>query len=217
MTGPPLPRPIPGSNEIGRFKVGVSPIGTISPYDFWSSVQSQYANSPILTTLIQNMFEYIDPTEWFDEFFSVVMNLPTASGFGLDNLGRIVGVSRVLRISTVSYFGFEEALPGSLPFNVGVFYTGGSSTTNFSLADDDYRILIMAKALANICDGSMKAINAILMSLFPGMGNAYVTNGQDMTMTLTFTFTLSAVQLAIVEQSGAIPIPAGVSFTIVQI
>jgi hypothetical protein len=66
----------------------------------------------------------------------------------------------------------------------------------------------------------MASINAILSSLFPGRGNAYVTNGQDtghpMTMTLTFAFTLTAVELAIIEQSGAIPIPAGVSFTVVQ-
>lgn len=216
MTGPPFPRPLPGSNEIGLFTIGVSPIGTIAPLDFWSTIQAQYANSPILTGLIENMFEYIDPTGWIDDFYSIVMNLPTASGFGLDTLGRIVGVGRVLNLGVQDYFGFEEALPASLPFNVGIFYTGGGTTTNFALADDPYRVLILAKALANISDGSMLSINAILSSLFPGRGNAYVTNGQDMTMTLTFAFTLTAVELAIIEQSGAIPIPAGVSFTVVQ-
>lgn len=216
MTGPPFPRPVPGSNEIGVFQIGVSPIGTITPFDFWSTVMAQYANSPIMTGLIQNMFEYIDPTGWFDDFFSLYMNLPTAVGAGLDVLGRIVGVGRVLNLGVQDYFGFEEALPASLPFNVGIFYTGGGTTTNFALADDPYRVLILAKALANISDGSMRSINAILSSLFPGRGNAYVTNGQDMTMTLTFAFTLTPVELAIIEQSGAIPIPAGVSFTVVQ-
>lgn len=217
MTGPPFPRPLPGSNAIGLFQIGVSPIGTIAPFDFWSTVMAQYANSPILTGLIQNMFECIDPTEWFDDFFSIVMNLPTAEGFGLDILGRIVGVSRVLQISTVVYFGFQEATPGPVPFNAGgVFYAGGNTTTNFALVDPDYKILIMAKALANISDGSMKSINTILSSLFPGRGNAYVTNGQNMSMALVFAFTLTPVELAIIEQSGAIPIPAGVSFTVVQ-
>lgn len=216
MTGPPFPRPVPGSNEIGVFQIGVSPIGTITPFDFWSTVMAQYANSPIMTGLIQNMFEYIDPTGWFDDFFSLYMNLPTAVGAGLDVLGRIVGVGRVLNLGVQDYFGFEEALPASLPFNVGIFYTGGGTTTNFALADDPYRVLILAKALVNISDGSMRSINAILSSLFPGRGNAYVTNGQDMTMTLTFAFTLTPVELAIIEQSGAIPIPAGVSFTVVQ-
>lgn len=212
----PFPRPLPDSNAIGVFEIGVSQIGTIPPFDWVSTIMAKYANSPILLSLIENMFEYIDPTEWFDDFFSLYMNLPTAAGAGLDVLGRIVGVSRVLNIGTQQYFGFEEALPGPLPFNVGIFYTGGGTTTNFSLADDPYRVLIMAKALGNISDGSTKSINTILSSLFPGRGNAYVTNGQNMSMTLTFAFTLTPVELAIIEQSGAIPIPAGVSFTVVQ-
>ncbi len=216
MTGPSLPRPVPGSNAIGFFKIGVSQIGTIAPFDFWTTVQAQYANSPILTTLIQNMWEYIDPTQWFEEFWDEFMNLPTAYGAGLDVLGRLVGVGRVLQVAGAGYFGFEEALPGPLPFNVGVFFAGGGTTSNFVLADDPYRVLILAKALANISDGSMRSINAILSQLFPGRGNAYVTNGQDMSMTLSFEFTLTNIELAIIEQSGAIPIPVGVSFTVVQ-
>jgi hypothetical protein len=219
VTGPPPPFPrFPADgNQLGRtFKIGVSPIGTIPPFDFWSTVMAQYANSPILTGLIQNMFEYIDPTEWFDDYWSQFMNLPTAYGEGLDVLGRIVGVGRVLRLATVNYFGFAEASPGSLPFNVGTFFSGGGATMNFALADDPYRILIMAKALSNISDCSMRSINAILSTLFAGRGNAYCTNGLDMTMTLTFAFTLTAVELAIISQSGAIPIPVGVSFTVVQ-
>ena len=219
MTGPlpPFPRLPPGSNAIGRFEIGVSPIGTIASFDPWATVMAQYANSPILTTLILNMSAYIDPIEWFDEWWSDVMNLPTAFGFGLDILGRIVGVGRVLNLSSANYFGFEEATPGPLGFNSGVvFYSGGNTTTNFALADAPYRVLILAKALANITDGSMRSINAILSALFPGRGNAYCTNGLDMTMTLHFNFTLTSVELAIIEQSGAIPIPVGVSFTVVQ-
>src|SRR5208282_784236 len=78
-TGPSLPRPVPGSNALGLFQVGVSPLGTIPPFDFWGTVQSQYANSPIMTALIANMWAYVDPTQWFDDFWSVFMNLPTAA------------------------------------------------------------------------------------------------------------------------------------------
>jgi hypothetical protein len=215
--GPPYPKFAPDSNQLGRtFAIGVSPLGTIPPFQVWSTIQAQYSNSEILTTLITNMFEYIDPTEWFDEFYSDFMSLPTAFGEGLNVLGRIVGVGRVLQVAGAGYFGFEEALPGPLGFNVGVFYTGGGTTSNFALADAPYRILILAKALANISDGSMRSINALLSLLFPGRGNAYVTNGQDMTMQLVFDFTLTNVELALIEQSGAIPIPVGVSFTVVQ-
>jgi hypothetical protein len=215
--GPPYPKFAPDSNQIGRtFAIGVSPIGTISPFNVWATLQAQYSNSPILTSLIINMADYIDPTEWFEEFWDQFMNLPTAFGAGLDVLGRLVGVGRVLQVAGAGYFGFEEALPGPFPFNVGVFYTGGGTTSNFALADAPYRILILAKALANISDGSMRSINAILSSLFPGRGNAFCTNGQDMTMTLTFDFTLTNVELAIIELPGLIPVPVGVSFTVVQ-
>ncbi len=125
-------------------------------------------------------------------------------------------MGRVLQLGTGTYFGFAEALPGPLPFNVGTFFSGGAATTNFALADGPYRVLILAKALANISDGSMRSINANLSTIFRGRGNAYCTNGLDMSMTLTFNFTLTPVELAIIEQSGAIPIPVGVSFTVVQ-
>ena len=84
------------------------------------------------------------------------------------------------------------------------------------MTDDVYRQVILAKALANICDGSIPAINQVLMTMFPGEGNAYATDGGDMTMTYTFEFELTAVQYAIVAQSGVLPKPIGVSVTIVQ-
>jgi hypothetical protein len=73
-----------------------------------------------------------------------------------------------------------------------------------------YRVLVKAKALANICDGSIPAINQILLLLFPGRGNCYVADG-DMLMTYTFEFPLTPVEGAIVAQSGILPRTAGVT------
>ena len=70
--------------------------------------------------------------------------------------------------------------------------------------------------MSNICNGSIPAINQILMFIFPGMGNCYVTDGGNMTMSYTFGADLSAVQVAIITQTGILPRPAGVSATIVQ-
>lgn len=217
MTGPPLPRPISGSNAIGRFKIGVSPIGTIPPFDYWQTVLAQYANSTIITTLIGNFFQYIDKTEAFDDFFDAILNVNTAFGYGLDCWGRIVGVQRTLNVGAGTYFGFAQGQPGTQPWNQGTWFSGGTLTNNFVLADAPYRTLIFAKALANISDGSIPSINAILMALFPGRGNAFCTDGLDMTMTFTFTFPLSPVELAIVGQSGALPRPCGVAATVVQL
>lgn len=219
MSGPPYPPPpAVNSNAIGSFVIGVSPIGTISAFDVWTTVISQYANSNIITTLITDFAQYIDQTVDFDAFFDMVWNVDTAQGWGLDVWGRIVGVTRIVALAAGNYFGYEG--PGGAsgdPFNVSPFYSGQPLTNNFALTDQAFRLLILAKALSNISDGSIKSINQILLNLFPGRGNAYVTDGLDMTMTYTFAFALSEVELAVLEQSGVLPKPVGVSATIDQI
>ncbi len=216
MTGPtyPNPNPLPGSGAIGRFEIGVSPVGTIPTFDVWRTIISQYANSPILTTLITNMFQYLDQTTNMDSFFDLIWNVDTAEGYGLDVWGRIVGVSRTLQVppSTAVYLGFDEAVGGGNieGFGQAPFYSGAQTTDNITLTDTAYRTLILAKALSNICDGSIAAINQLLLNLFPNRGNCYVIDNLDMTMTYKFVFALSAVEQTIVQASGVLPTPAGV-------
>jgi Protein of unknown function (DUF2612) len=189
-----------------------------------ATLESQYANSPTIVQLLTNMNQYVDPTNNINAFFNMVWNIDTAVGYGLDVWGRIVGVGRVLKIATVDYFGFEGPSGASgLPWNQGIFYRGQALTSNYALLDGPYRVLILAKALFNICNGTIQAINQILINLFgangalPVPGNSYVTDGEDMTMTYTFGGALDPVQAAIVFQSGVLPKPAGVSATVVQL
>lgn len=219
MSGPDYPpSPGPDSNSIGNFVIGVSTIGDIPPFNYLRTIISQYANSEILTRLIANMDAYIDQTANFQSLFDMIWNVDTAQGYGLDVWGRIVGVSRTLNVvSPGDYFGFQEALPGSQPFNQSPFYIGTPLTTNYELSDSAFRVLIFAKALSNICDGSIPAINQILMKLFPNRGNAYVVDGLDMTMIYKFEFVLTPVELAIVLQSGVLPKPTVVSATVQQV
>ena len=219
MTGPtyPHPNPAPGSNAIGFFQIGISPIGDITPFDVWTTVISQYANSPIIDALIVNMAQYVDPTANFDEFFDTIWNVDTAVGLGLDIWGRIVGVQRVLQLpgSGTDYLGFEEA--GSWqPFGQAPFYSGTPVSNSYTLSDDAFRTLIFAKALSNICNGSIPAINQLLLNLFPGQGNCWVQDNQNLTMAYVFAFQLTAVQYAIVANSGVLPRTSGCSVTIIQ-
>jgi hypothetical protein len=221
MSGPDINRPRPGSNAIGSFIIGISPIGDIELFDYWSTIISQYANSPILCQLIANFNSYIDLTQNVDSFIDFMRNVSSAQGYGLDVWGTVVGVMRTLHLTgTQKYFGFEEATTiSSDPFGPGgqsPFFSGQTLTSNFELSDDAFRLLILAKAFANISDGSIKAINQILMALFPNRGNAFATDGNNMTMTYTFEFILTSVELAIAEQSGVLPKPVGVSASVVQ-
>lgn len=219
MSGPPYPRYAPGSgpgqNAIGSFIIGVSPIGDVSPFDVWSTVLSQYANSPIITSLCANMAQYVDQTVNIDAFFDSIWNVLTATGYGLDVWGRIVGVSRVVQVpSTSTFFGFQQEGAGAVGFGQAPFFSGQQSTNNTSLDDASFRTLILAKALANICDGSIQAINQLLLNLFPHLGNCFVADGLNMTMTYTFAFPLTPVQLAIVQNSGVLPRTTGVAVSI---
>lgn len=182
-------------------------------FDVRRTVMSQYANSPVLLGLIDALAYSIDRQAALDDFYDTVWNIDTAAGFGLDIWGRIVGVSRALYIGTEPYLGFTQDTD-AVPFGQGVFYAASRLTPNFSLTDDAYRRLIMAKAALNITDGSTPAINAILRALFPDYGNVYVRDNRDMTMTYVFGAALSKVDYAIVTQSGALPRPAGVTVTV---
>lgn len=200
-------------NSIGLFGIGTGAIGT-APFDWRTTVLSQYANSPILLTIIDDFAQNVDATVDIDAFYDEVWNIATAQGWGLDVWGRIVGVQRTLNVSN-RYFGFEEMGEADAdPFNQSPFYAGEPTTTNYALVDDAFRTLILAKALANISGGSIPEINRILQLLFPGRGNCFITDPADMTAVYTFEFQLSQVEFAIINQSGVLPKPTGVAVTV---
>jgi Protein of unknown function (DUF2612) len=220
-SGPPYPRYAPGftpgDNAIGTFSIGVSPIGILSAYDEWLTVMVEYANSPIVTSMIESFNAAIDQTQNMSNLFDMIWNVLTAQGYGLDVWGRIVGVSRTLQFpGATSFLGFNEAT-GWTGFGQGGFFSGGSTTTNFDLSDTDFRRLILAKASGNISDGSIRSVNKILLALFPLRGACYVVDNQNMSLTYKFQFPLSAVELAIIQQSGVLPSAAGVAITISQL
>lgn len=223
-TGAPYPNPdpVPGSNAIGSFVVGVSPIGDIPQFNIWTTVIARYANSPIITGIITAFNAAMDLTELLDEFFDNQLNVLTAIGYGLDVWGRIVDVSRTLQLpGTGTYFGFAQQSPtvdNFAPGGQSPFYSGQQPVTlNYNLTDTQYRRLILAKAAANICDGSIPAINQILLNLFPSRGTCYVRDNQNMSLTYVFGFVLTQVESAIITQSGVLPTPAGVVATVEQL
>lgn len=187
--------------------------------NFRATIASQYANSPTLTQMIANFETCVGPENDLDLFFAAFWNVLTAVGFGLDCWGRIVGVGRVLTIPVPgSYLGWSTATPTAQPWNQGIWYGGPSQTSNYALSDDAFRLLILAKGLANICDGSIRATNQILINLFGNtFGNAYVNDTGNMTMQFVFSAPLDPVSFAIVTESGVLPVPAGVSATVVQL
>ena len=138
------------------------------------TILSQYANSPTLVQLVKNMDGYIDPSADIDAFYNLIWNVDTAVGMGLDIWGKIVGLEngRKLIIPTTEVnFGFVEAGATSAePFDQGVFYSGTPGTQTYVLQDAPFKVLILAKAMANITDCSIPSINQLLRNLFSGRG-----------------------------------------------
>jgi hypothetical protein len=181
------------------------------------TIISQYANSPTLVQLIQNMNQYIDPQTDFDNFYNLIWNVDTAVGFGLDIWGRIVGVTRNIQITgAIVNFGFKEGL-NYQPFGQAPFYTGKPATNTYILADNAFRTLILVKALANISNSTIPSLNQLLQNMFAGRGRCYVIDNGGMQIRFVFEFALLPYELSIMVNSGAIPRPAGVSAKILQV
>lgn len=182
------------------------------------TIISQYGTSATITQLIRDMNTHLDPRADFDAFYDMVWNVDTAQGFGLDIWGRIVNISRELKIPPDPlHFGFNEALPGAYPFNEQPFWNGiPGATSTYRLADDAYRQLILVKALANISAVSAPALNQLLQNMFATRGRCYVNDLGSMRLRYTFEFDLTAYEFAIITQSGAFPCPAGVGASVFQ-
>ncbi len=176
-----------------------------------STVYAEFQNSPILVRLIENMNAYIDPRVNFDNFISQVFDVYTAEGWGLDVLGNIVGVQRVVPVTGVPItFGFDDGVGDFTPFNQAPFSSGESVTSNYALSDTAFRQLILTKAFANICATSSQALNQLITILFGDRGRCYVNDLGNMTMRYTFEFPLQPYEISIIENSGAVPHGTGV-------
>jgi hypothetical protein len=186
--------------------------------NYSQTIITQYQTSPVITTMLGNLNDNLDPSADLLSFYNTIWNIATATGYGLDVWGRIIGVSRNLQVAqTFNYFGFAEAT-GTQPFGLGVLYTGGSigGVSTLTLTDDVYCSLLLLKARANITDCSGQQINALLTGLYARRGNCYVVDNNDMTITYVFKFILTASDYTVLAQSGVLPRPAGVSYSILQ-
>ncbi|MBS0959771.1 DUF2612 domain-containing protein [Acetobacter thailandicus] len=176
------------------------------------TILSQYANSPCIRTIIESYNQSLDPSRFITDWYNLVWSLDTAQGYGLDVWGRIVGISRIIKLSPDLFLGFDEANDVTEEaWNQAPFYAGASATTNYRATDNFYRKLIRIKAMANLTDFSILSLNEIIMTLADGEGDAWVQDNGDMTMTYMLNFTPTTEQLGLIQGLGGLPAPSGVS------
>lgn len=184
--------------------------------NYTQTLLSQYANSPTITALIESFNDAIDPTVDLEAFYSNVWDVSTAVGAGLDVWGAIVGISRTVQVPYTfqpSNFGFAEALAGATdtpqPFGQAPFYSRLASYS-VTMDDDQYRTVILTKAITNLGNGSAKSINQALRFWFSGRSEVHIIDNLNMSVTAYFTFTPTEVEIALLNVGSILQIPAGV-------
>lgn len=185
-------------------------------YNVTQTQLAQYAQSPIISALIQDFNAWIDPTVNLQQFYFYLWNLGTAQGFGLDTWGAILGVSRYLQVVvSAPQVGFEGGPTTASPFNSAPFNSGVDATQTYALSDSDYRTLLFAKAFGNICATVIPVMNQLLTMVFGASGVCYVEDNGNMQMAYVFDFNPTNVQYAIIAQSNVLPNPTGVLVNII--
>jgi hypothetical protein len=144
------------------------------------AIQPQYAHSPRIKALAAAFQDEIDASPELQDLFDKVANPATAIGVYLDWLGARVGVSRQL-------------------------VTQSGSIT---LGDENFRFLILLKALANISAGDVATINDLLGRLLDAP--VWCMDRQDMTIDVYIFGEMTSEQRAILEVYGIPCRPAGV-------
>lgn len=181
--------------------------------DILRTVQAQYSTSTRLLGLIEGLDKLLSPAQDIQAFYDNVFNLQTARGEGLDVWGEITGVRRNTSMVTaigVPHFGFnskaDEAATG---FDEATFYHG-ADRAHFKLSDEAYRLHILAKAAANISNGSMGDLNRMLHMLFPKC-KVRISRTGPMRLKLIASGKLTDYEKNMLLSGNMPPIPTGVT------
>ena len=172
---------------------------------------SQYANSPIICSLIKGLNDCLDPGATIEEFYDIGWNVKTAQGFGLDIWGRIVGVGREINMTPddARVFGFETGDASFYPFNNRPFSAAGAGYGAYQLTDEKYRTLIMIKAAANIVYATAPNINRFMKMIFPDKRCYYLITGHMMARYF-LEFVPNSFERHIIYNLQLLPRPSGV-------
>lgn len=189
-------------------------------FDISQTIQSQYAASPRITSLVTSFYSLINPYPDIKLFYDKVFNFQTAEGYGLDVWGRIVGIDRKIKGVPTSndYLGFlNRANDAAVGFDQAPFYsTGGYQSGTYILADEAYRLLINTKAMANVGTGTLADLNRQLHHLLPN-ANACVLNVGVMKIRILVKSHLYSYEKNLLLRGDLPPIPCGVGFEIYQL
>ncbi len=146
-------------------------------------ITSQHREQPAFMALLRALLTPLADVQNLLLQWETLLNLETAEGAALDQLGARIACSRRLDFQPAS----------------------GSAV----LADGDYRLLIKAKILANHWDGTIQGMQENFRLLFPEYFLSVIDH-QDMTLRVTVVGLKGTLYEELLERGYIIPKPAGV-------
>ena len=164
---------------------------------------SQYANSPKYVKLYTGLSDLFNNASTLEDWFNVVYNLNTATGFGLDIWGKILNQGRQFTYfengSEVNvYLGGEQTIDGV--------------TYSEEYMENTYRLVLFLKALTNITNCTIASMNSLLQFYFKNRGRVYVLEYNPMEIRYVFEFYVSKIEKAIFT-TDVMPKPTGVGIS----
>lgn len=156
---------------------------------------SQYANSPVFTSLDSGLINLFDDSLVTNNWYNAVFNIATANAYGLDIWGKILDRSR------------EFVYNGTKYYLKGAQTIGGVSFTDSEM-EDLYRKILQLIAMRYIGNASIASINNMLQVIFKNDGKCYCYEYDTMQIRYVFEFYVNDVLKAVIETLN--PHPTGV-------
>ena len=197
-------------------------------------LETQYFDKPKARAHIEYHAEVMYDLMVFYKNIISELDIDSARGVWLDNIGEIIGFSRnVSSILPAPFFAFRDSWILAMGFADkfddswigGPFYSQGQMLTEGTILDDHlYRRCLKAKAAKNNSGGFLVAdytdrhnyrisINDVVVPLFNGY--AYVTEGY-MTLNLVANLAeINVVELALFIAGDLLPHPMGVDYSFI--
>lgn len=152
--------------------------------NYLNVITSEHKDKPKYIETVKMLLDPIDKAMFANDQMLFIFNIEYATGDALDKIGERVGVARKLNFQP-------------------------SDGTSAILTDDDYRMVIKARVMANHWNGTTEALmenfNAVFNNIFIS-----VIDHQNMTMTVTIVGLKTTFYKELIEHGYIIPKPAGV-------
>jgi len=188
---PPPPPIIATGGFVSPLLTSVS-TGQLTIDKYTNLVTSEHADKPkFISTIVQTCRPFLDISNGILNFIKLY-DVNFAIGEQLDVVGQWVGISRYLKTPMQGvYFSFDT--PG-VGWDQGIWQGQNDPImAPYTLPDDMYRILILAKIANNFWDGSVEGAATITRSVFSPLGFEYIIqDNADMTMTIGLLSLLSS-------------------------